>query len=144
MSLVATYFLIELVPVYLVMDTSFMSVLSNERNLDLSHSSTQPLFEKEHFYNPNVAGALSSPSLGQLEFRSRNLTNNNLESVDSSRVLTFDALNLREGISLLQTGERMQATGDRSTFVSQMTTNEENIVSLGSVFQSESEFNLYE
>jgi hypothetical protein len=77
---------------------------------------------------------LSSPSLSQLEFRSRNLTNNNIESVDSSRVLTFDALNLREGISLLQTGERMQANGDRSTFVSQMTTNEENIVSLGSVF----------
>ena len=93
MSLVAIYFLIELVPIYLVMDTSFMSVLS--------HSSTQPLFEKEHYYNPNVAGSLSSPSINQLEFRSRNLGNNNLESAESSRVLTFDALNLREGVSLL-------------------------------------------
>ena len=101
MSLVAIYFLIELVPIYLVMDTSFMSVLTNERNLDLSHSSTQPLFEKEHYYNPNVAGSLSSPSVNQLEFRSRNLGNNNLESAESSRVLTFDALNLREGVSLL-------------------------------------------
>jgi hypothetical protein len=101
MSLVAIYFLIELVPIYLVMDTSFMSVITNERNLDLSHSSTQPLFEKEHYYNPNVAGSLSSPSINQLEFRSRNLGNNNLESAESSRVLTFDALNLREGVSLL-------------------------------------------
>jgi hypothetical protein len=101
MSLVAIYFLIELVPIYLVMDFSFIIVLANERNLDISHSSTQPLFEKEHYYNPNVAGSLNSPSINLLEFRSRNLTKNNLESNESSRVLTFDALNLREGVSLL-------------------------------------------
>jgi hypothetical protein len=70
--------------------------------------------------------------MSQLEFRSRTLTNN-IESAESSRVLTFDTLNLREGISLLQPGE-VSTTVDRNTQLSQMTTSDEFIVTLDSVF----------
>jgi hypothetical protein len=47
MSLVAIYFLIELVPIYIVMDASFMSIISIDKHVELCHSLTQPLFEKE-------------------------------------------------------------------------------------------------
>jgi len=45
MSLVATYFLIELVPIYLVIDPSFITFFQNQDSSEIQHSLTQPFFE---------------------------------------------------------------------------------------------------
>lgn len=65
MSLVAMYFVIELLPIYFVIDSNFMNVIQVDKNTEIRHQLTQPLFEKERYYNKTsqLGLIISSPTL---------------------------------------------------------------------------------